>query len=122
MPSRLVLALAAVALTAASCGGANGSPASDGRSDREADEALSSPAGWETDFTKHSVPLGEFASGGPGKDGIPSIEAPRFVTPETADEWLEAREPVIELELGDDARAYPIQILMWHEIVNDEID
>ena len=74
------------------------------------------------DGTRHLIPLAAVEWGGVAKDGIPSIEAPRFVTPETADEWLEAREPVIELELGDDARAYPIQILMWHEIVNDEID
>lgn len=38
-----------------------------------------------------------------------------------ADEWLEDREPVVFVQVGDDARDYPIQILMWHEIVNDTV-
>lgn len=38
-----------------------------------------------------------------------------------ADEWLEAVEPVVLVRVGDEARAYPIQILMWHEIVNDSL-
>ncbi|MGH3114897.1 MAG: DUF3179 domain-containing protein, partial [Gaiellaceae bacterium] len=54
-------------------------------------------------------------------DGIPAIDAPRFVPVEEADVWLEEREPVIELELDDVARAYPLRILVWHEIVNDEV-
>jgi thiol-disulfide isomerase/thioredoxin len=83
------------------------------------------PAGAEsqfkTDFTKHSVPYDEILSGGPPKDGIPAIDAPRFVSVEEADEWLEPQEPVILVEVGDVEKAYPIQILMWHEIVNDVI-
>ncbi|MGH3034081.1 MAG: DUF3179 domain-containing protein [Gaiellaceae bacterium] len=77
--------------------------------------------GWDTDFSKHTVPLSEFHSGGPGKDGIPAIYEPMFVSVEEAGEWLADREPVIELELRGIARAYPIQILTWHEIVNDEV-
>ena len=79
-----------------------------------------SRAGWNTDFDKRSVPLGEILSGGPPKDGIPAIDAPRFV-PASAADFLDDREPVIELELEGEVRAYPIQILMWHEIVNDEV-
>jgi thiol-disulfide isomerase/thioredoxin len=83
------------------------------------------PAGatsqFRTDFTKHSVPYNEILSGGPPKDGIPAIDAPRFVSAEEADEWLEPREPVILVEVDDVAKAYPIQIMMWHEIVNDVI-
>jgi Protein of unknown function (DUF3179) len=75
-------------------------------------------AGWNTDFSKRAVPLAEFRSGGPGKDGIPAIDEPRFVAVREAD-FLEPQEPVIALELDGDARAYPIQILVWHEIVND---
>jgi hypothetical protein len=74
-----------------------------------------------TDFSKHAVPYSEILSGGPPKDGIPGIDEPRFVSVEEADEWLEPREPVVLLQIGDDARAYPIQILMWHEIVNDAV-
>lgn len=83
------------------------------------------PAGaraqFRTDFTKHSVPYDEFLSGGPPKDGIPAIDEPRYTSIKAADEWLESPEPVILVEIGDKARAYPIQILMWHEIVNDTL-
>jgi Protein of unknown function (DUF3179) len=81
-------------------------------------EALS--AGWKTDFTRHTVPLGEFQAGGPGKDGIPALDRPRFVGIAEAT-FLRPREPVIALTLGGSARAYPLQILVWHEIVNDVI-
>jgi hypothetical protein len=74
-----------------------------------------------TDFSKHSVPYSEILSGGPPKDGIPPIDAPQFIPVNEADEWLEDREPVVFVQVDDDARAYPIQILMWHEIVNDVV-
>ena len=84
------------------------------------------PAGAEaefsTDFSLHSVPYSEILSGGPPKDGIPALDAPRFVSAAEADAWLEDREPVIFFQLGADARAYPLQIFMWHEIVNDVVD
>jgi hypothetical protein len=67
------------------------------------------------------VPYSEILSGGPPKDGIPAIDEPQFTTTDEADTWLEPQEPVILLQVGDDARAYPIQILMWHEIVNDTV-
>lgn len=76
---------------------------------------------WDTDFSKHTVPLEEIVSGGPPKDGIPAIDDPRFVSTRAADRWLEDREPVIVVEVGGDARAYPYQILIWHEIVNDVV-
>jgi len=83
------------------------------------------PAGaksqFSTDFSKHSVPYSEILSGGPPKDGIPAIDDPQLVRIEEADEWLEPQEPVVLVQVGDDARAYPIQILMWHEIVNDTV-
>jgi hypothetical protein len=60
-------------------------------------------AGWETDFSKHSVSFDEFMSGGPGKDGIPAVDDPRFVAVEDAD-FLEDREPVIELVVEGEAR------------------
>jgi hypothetical protein len=83
----------------------------------------SPPAGasfeFKTDFSKHSVPYDEILSGGPPKDGIPAIDSPTFVSVPDADAWLKSVEPVIFLQIGDEARAYPIQIFMWHEIVND---
>jgi len=83
------------------------------------------PAGAEsefiTDFSKHSVSYDEILSGGPTKDGIPAVDFPEFVSAEEADSWLEEVEPVIFVKVGDDARAYPIQILIWHEITNDTV-
>ena len=76
---------------------------------------------WKTDFTRHSMPLSEIMSGGPPKDGIPAIDKPEFVTVSAADEWLKPHEPVILFEQTTDVRAYPLQILIWHEIVNDTV-
>ena len=78
-------------------------------------------SGWKTDFSKHNVPLSEFLSGGPPRDGIPPIDEPRPTSQTKADEWLSDREPVLAVAFGDRARAYPVQILVWHEIVNDSL-
>jgi hypothetical protein len=74
-----------------------------------------------TDFAKRTVELAEIESGGPPKDGIPAIDRPRFVAVQAARAWLKPKEPVIVLRIGAQARAYPIQILMYHEIVNDTL-
>lgn len=60
-------------------------------------------------------------SGGPIPDQIPSIDQPSFEPVDTVD-WLADNEPVLALQLGDVNRAYPVQILVWHEIVNDVVD
>ncbi len=78
-------------------------------------------ADWRTDFSRHTVPLEEIVSGGPPKDGIPAIDAPRFVPVSDADGWLSNREPVVLVEQSGEAKAYPLQILTWHEIVNDVV-
>ena len=87
--------------------------------------AESPPRGAEseftTDFSKHSVSYSEILSGGPPKDGIPAIDNPKFQSTNEADEWLNDREPVVFVQANDEAKAYPIQILMWHEIVNDTV-
>jgi hypothetical protein len=59
-------------------------------------------------------------SGGPPPDGIPPIDEPKFVDPAEV-RWLVAQEPVLSVEVNGEAKAYPIRILMWHEIVNDSI-
>ncbi|MDQ4106313.1 MAG: DUF3179 domain-containing protein [Actinomycetota bacterium] len=96
-----------------------------GQSSASSPAAEELPAGaereFDTNFRKHSVPYSEIRSGGPPKDGIPAIDEPRFVSVEEADEWLEPREPVILLRVADEVRAYPIQIIMWHEIINDTV-
>ena len=76
---------------------------------------------FSTDFSRHTVPYTDILSGGPPKDGIRAIDQPKYVSVDQADEWLEPREPVILLEVDGTARAYPLQILMWHEIVNDTL-
>lgn len=75
-----------------------------------------------TDFSKRAVDLAEIESGGPPKDGIPAIDRPRFIGTPAARAWLKGKEPVIVLRMGRDARAYPLQILMYHEIVNDSVN
>jgi hypothetical protein len=80
-----------------------------------------STRGWKTDFSKRSVPLDDIMSGGPPKDGIPAIDSPRFVTVRDADRWLGDREPIVVFEYNGEIRGYPWQILIWHEIVNDEV-
>ena len=117
-PLLIAAAIAAVVLAACS-GGSDEQPAPDGGAGIEA--VTFDTSDWKTDFSEHSAPLDEFTGGGPPKDGIPSIDDPKFVSVSEADEFLAGREPVAVVELGGEARAYPLQILTWHEVVNDEI-
>jgi len=80
----------------------------------------------KTDFTKSSVNLEEILSGGPGKDGIPAIDSPKFeslIKHQTANKHqpLNDSDPVIGIVLNGEAKAYPLRILIWHEIVNDVV-
>src|SRR5919197_1465220 len=77
--------------------------------------------GWETDFSKAAVPITQFSSGGPPRDGISPIDHPKPVSLRAGNRFLEAREPVIAVVIAGQARAYPEQILVWHEIVNDRL-
>ncbi len=74
-----------------------------------------------TDFTKTNIDFQEILLGGPEKDDIPPIDEPVFVSVDEADAWLEPHEPVVLMDIGGDARAYPIQVMIWHEIVNDVV-
>ena len=75
-----------------------------------------------TDGVKHSIPLDEILSGGPPKDGIPSIDNPKLVSIKEANEWLKDNEPGIAFSRDDTHRFYPYQIIVWHEIVNDTVE
>ncbi len=78
---------------------------------------------WETDFTNTIVDLDELLVGIPvsdPRDRIPPIDDPSFDTVGDT-EWLEDQEPGVLIEVGDDARFYPLAVLTRHEIVNDEI-
>lgn len=71
-------------------------------------------------FPEPLVDLDAIRSGGPAPDGIPPIDSPHFATVAEI-EFLDDCEPVLALELGGEWRAYPIQIMHWHEIVNDTV-
>lgn len=73
-----------------------------------------------TDFSKSSVDFVDILSGGPPKDGIPSIDDPQFWTVDKI-KGLEEHEPIISVTINGETKAYPIRILTWHEIVNDTI-
>ena len=79
-------------------------------------------AQFTTDFSKHSISYDDVLSGGPPKDGIPAIDVPSYVSIADADLWINDREPVIFVQVDGVARAYPLQILTWHEIVNDVLN
>tara|TARA_R110000868_G_scaffold11981_46_gene58241 strand:- start:1575 stop:2642 length:1068 start_codon:yes stop_codon:yes gene_type:complete len=88
-----------------------------------ASQALANPdqwrsEGWKTDFSQSSITFDEILSGGPPRDGIPSIDDPKFVAAKDITN-LGALEPVIRVEINGDIRAYPLQVMTWHEIVND---
>jgi len=74
----------------------------------------------ETNGVKHSIPLDKIKGGGPPKDGIPSIDNPIFAEIQNS-HFMSDSDTVIGLEINGDAKAYPIFILVWHEIVNDKV-
>ena len=74
----------------------------------------------EFDLSQHRVPLEQIVSGGPGKDGIPALLNPRFVTAAEA-RYLNPEDRILGLSRSGEAKAYPIRILNWHEIVNDSV-
>ncbi len=73
------------------------------------------------DVTRHLIPLHEIQGGGPPRDGIPALNQPAFVSAAEADRRLRASDQVIGLSFGGVAKAYPVRILNWHEIVNDDV-
>lgn len=75
-----------------------------------------------TNGIKHSVPLNAVIGGGPPKDGIPSIDQPKFISVGEASKQVSDTEPGLALEINNASRFYPFRILVWHEIVNDTIN
>lgn len=69
-------------------------------------------------LTNAGIPVKEIHPGGPPKDGIPAIDRPVLGGAESGN-WLADNAQVIGVEIGGEARAYPISILDRHEIVND---
>jgi hypothetical protein len=88
-------------------------------------QAADVPGSWtrefpKADFSKTSIDVSEIMSGGPPRDGIPPIDDPKFVL--ARDHSLPDTEPVVGVYLNGQYRAYPLRVLTWHEIVNDDID
>ena len=77
-------------------------------------------AGWQTDFAKSLIELDDVVSGGVPRDGIPPIDNPRFQPVESVFH-LSANSPLVALHIAGDARAYPLEVLTRHEIVNDVV-
>ena len=73
------------------------------------------------DLSNSILPVAQIFHGGPPRDGIPALSNPKLIEAGQAD-YLQAGDRVIGIVVNDQARAYPIAILNWHEIVNDEID
>ena len=72
------------------------------------------------DHPEPLIDLGQIFSGGPPPDGIPPLEDPAF-EPAGEVDWLAEVEPVLALEINGDARAYPLRIMTWHELVNGTV-
>lgn len=72
------------------------------------------------DGTKYLIHPDKLRSGGPPKDGIPSIDKPKYVNLSGVD-WIKDTELVLAIKYKGVKRVYPLQILVWHEIVNDKI-
>jgi hypothetical protein len=78
------------------------------------------PSGQSRDWL---VPVDEIRDGGPGKDGIPSIDNPIFLDPsDLGTSLIKDEDLVVGVIRGDAIRAYPHYILDYHEIVNDKLN
>lgn len=123
---RLAPVVFGLALLAAACGG-SGTGSTTGAptpTTGQAPEEAPPVEGWNTDWSKRSIDLSELIRGlgaADPRDRIPPLDDPQFETTDQAAEWLDEREPVAVLEMGGEARAYPLRILTWHEIVNDQV-
>jgi hypothetical protein len=81
--------------------------------------ALAAPSLNGFDLSDAAIPVHAIERGGPPKDGIPAIDRPRFVAAQQA--GLSPQDRVLGLALDGAARAYPVRILNWHEVVNDRV-
>jgi hypothetical protein len=72
------------------------------------------------DLKNSLIPAKDILQGGPPRDGIPSIEKPIFVAANAA-KFMQPSDRVIGITIKGESRAYPINILNWHEIVNDQV-
>ncbi len=136
MRTKLLVMLAVLGVVVAACGGdtepatttttttpqgvdTTAQPAAEAGALPEGPSALSDTANPE--LPAPLIDPAEIISGGPPPDGIPPIDDPQFVSVGEADAWLTDGDPVVYLEIGGEVHAYPVQVLIWHEIVNDTV-
>ncbi len=83
---------------------------------------IAAPAGAAEPFglSQSIIPRREIRSGGVPKDGIPALTDPKMIEARDAT-YLQPKDRVIGINVGDEARAYPLRILNHHEIVNDRV-
>lgn len=111
--------IAALAVFLGACSADHATPKQEQPSKREdVPSALDNPS--NPAFPAPLIDLDHLVSGGPPPDGIPPIDHPRFMRATEVD-WLSARDPVLALTVGEETRAYPLQVMIWHEIVNDTV-
>lgn len=91
---------------------------------RDARSAQAQPDGGDFfaqfDLSDLQVPREQLLRGGPPKDGIPSLTDPETV-PASEAGFLRANDRIVAVEFNDEARAYPMRMLNWHEAVNDTV-
>ncbi len=133
---RSIAVAVVLSLAAAACG-ANGGSAEPSAAGTGIDDATAKPVTQVASTAREDVPSAlddprdasfpaplidpdEVRSGGPPPDGIPPIDEPNFLPVDGVD-FLEDDEPVLALEIDGEARAYPLQVMTWHEIVNDTL-
>ncbi len=73
------------------------------------------------DVTRHTIPLAQITDGGPPRDGIPALVDPPFVSANRMRKFLKDSDRVLGVVVNGEARAYPVRILNWHELVNDSV-
>lgn len=96
-------------------------PLIEGASNDPPSQLRSAVQSWATDWSLRTISLEELFSGGPPRDGIPPIDEPTFISIDDATQEVAETEPIVVYEHQGDARAYPLAILIWHEIVNDTV-
>lgn len=78
--------------------------------------------GLSTNTAKASIPLEKVLDGGPGKDGIPALTNPKFISIKEAEKSIKDDMDGLVVSVGNTVKFYPYSIMVWHEIVNDVVD
>ncbi|MEL7422710.1 MAG: DUF3179 domain-containing protein [Bacteroidota bacterium] len=71
------------------------------------------------DLSNSELPSWEIIPGGPGMDGIPALMDPEFTTAKS-DKWLTEGDRVVGVTLNGVTKAYPVKVLNYHEVINDD--